>query len=450
MSTEPQNPEYLSYHNYGEFKNQLERAVTNNDKDAFNNIINTMSNVPNIENFRSSILTKLHNVLRNDPAFYNGKGISYCKYVNFWLNKQLRQPGYENFQKYFNVFQDFAHEYAYQKQKKYVDSCKKYIHNMEDVYIGMNFLYEFYDFFEKLSSPNDWVYKPACEKLSDKTFTYNQAIQYYYDKYPDLYENISHVKGLIEKLLEKKDSNCNKTVNFREPQQVLEEEKRIKQQKEEAERQRTLAEEAETKRQQEQEAERRRLEEIQQELEAQKRNPQIHTDHGAQQEIFHQGTPLLSPEQANSGETVYLGTQERSNVLPDRRGLHYSGRLDDLKAPGLGLHEDQSETRVLKPENEETSTDGSYIGSLGLPSAITEVFRSVEPAPILGVSGGMGALFLLFKYTPVGSFFGGRRGRFRQIPRSFNGPFPGEFPNFQDYDGGFIGYSPMGVSHLAE
>ncbi|KMZ96062.1 hypothetical protein PVNG_06592 [Plasmodium vivax North Korean] len=321
---------------------------------------------------------------------------------------------------------------------------------MDDVYIGMNFLYEFYDFFEKLSSPNDWVYKPACEKLSDKTFTYNQAIQYYYDKYPDLYENISHVKGLIEKLLEKKDSNCNKTVNFREPQQVLEEEKRIKQQKEEAERQRTLAEEAETKRQQEQEAERRRLEEIQQELEAQKRNPQIHTDHGAQQEIFHQGTPLLSPEQANSGETVYLGTQERSNVLPDRRGLHYSGRLDDLKAPGLGLHEDQSETRVLKPENEETSTDGSYIGSLGLPSAIIEVFRSVEPAPILGVSGGMGALFLLFKYTPVGSFFGGRRGRFRQIPRSFNGPFPGEFPNFQDYDGGFIGYSPMGVSHLAE
>ncbi|KMZ83282.1 hypothetical protein PVBG_06051 [Plasmodium vivax Brazil I] len=269
---------------------------------------------------------------------------------------------------------------------------------MDDVYIGMNFLYEFYDFFEKLSSPNDWVYKPACEKLSDKTFTYNQAIQYYYDKYPDLYENISHVKGLIEKLLEKKDSNCNKTVNFREPQQVLEEEKRIKQQKEEAERQRTLAEEAETKRQQEQEAERRRLEEIQQELEAQKRNPQIHTDHGAQQEIFHQGTPLLSPEQANSGETVYLGTQERSNVLPDRRGLHYSGRLDDLKAPGLGLHEDQSETRVLKPENEETSTDGSYIGSLGLPSAIIEVFRSVEPAPILGVSGGMGALFLLFKF----------------------------------------------------
>ncbi|SCA60163.1 hypothetical protein PVT01_000077200 [Plasmodium vivax] len=26
MSTEPQNPEYLSYHNYGEFKRQLERA----------------------------------------------------------------------------------------------------------------------------------------------------------------------------------------------------------------------------------------------------------------------------------------------------------------------------------------------------------------------------------------------------------------------------------------
>ncbi|VUZ99826.1 PIR protein, fragment [Plasmodium vivax] len=67
----------------------------------------------------------------------------------------------------------------------------------------------------------------------------------------------------------------------------------------------------------------------------------------------------------------------------------------------------------------------------------------VDPIPVVGVSGGMGALFLLFRYTPVGSFFGGRRGRFRQIPRSFNGPFPGDFANFQEYDGGFIGYGPM-------
>ncbi|VVA00333.1 PIR protein, partial [Plasmodium vivax] len=88
----------------------------------------------------------------------------------------------------------------------------------------------------------------------------------------------------------------------------------------------------------------------------------------------------------------------------------------------------------------QTDTPGVF-GSL--QNSISSFIREVEPAPVLGVSGGMGVLFLLFKYTPVGSFFGGRRGRFRQIPRSFNGPFPGDFANFQEYDGGFIGYGPM-------
>ncbi|KMZ88726.1 hypothetical protein PVBG_05672 [Plasmodium vivax Brazil I] len=99
---------------------------------------------------------------------------------------------------------------------------------------------------------------------------------------------------------------------------------------------------------------------------------------------------------------------------------------------------------VLPSPNEVGDTSSSVM------STITSALRDVEPGPVLGVSGGMGVLFLLFKYTPVGSFFGGRRGRFRQIPRSFGGFPPGEFPNFQDYEGGYIGYGPTSISSLAE
>ncbi|SCA82157.1 Plasmodium vivax Vir protein, putative [Plasmodium vivax] len=97
-----------------------------------------------------------------------------------------------------------------------------------------------------------------------------------------------------------------------------------------------------------------------------------------------------------------------------------------------------------------TPTDGTQGYLETFKGTITGVLGYVDPGPVLGVSGGMGALFLLFKYTPVGSFFGGRRGRFRQIPRSFNGPFPGEFPNFHEYGGGYVGYSPMDINPLAE
>ncbi|KMZ82464.1 hypothetical protein PVIIG_06198 [Plasmodium vivax India VII] len=106
-----------------------------------------------------------------------------------------------------------------------------------------------------------------------------------------------------------------------------------------------------------------------------------------------------------------------------------------------------SENDVLGKLERKTSDDG-FLGKV--QGAFSTMVEGVDPGPVLGVSGGMGALFLLFKYTPVGSFFGGRKGRFRQIPRSFNGPFQGEFPNFQDYDGGYIGYGPTSISSLAE
>ncbi|EDL42669.1 variable surface protein Vir6, putative [Plasmodium vivax] len=76
-------------------------------------------------------------------------------------------------------------------------------------------------------------------------------------------------------------------------------------------------------------------------------------------------------------------------------------------------------------------------------NTITGVLGEVDPVPVVGVSGGMGALFLLFRYTPVGAFFRGGRGRVHRIPRSFNGPFPGGFPGFEEYESGYIGYGPM-------
>ncbi|CAG9474498.1 unnamed protein product [Plasmodium vivax] len=120
------------------------------------------------------------------------------------------------------------------------------------------------------------------------------------------------------------------------------------------------------------------------------------------------------------------------------------------------LHDDIIPRALARKETKEQSLYPQYEleteqGTMGkITGAITGVLREVEPGPILGVSGGMGALFLLFKYTPVGSFFGGRRGRFRQIPSSFRGFPQGDFANFQEYDGGSIGYSPMGISPFAE
>ncbi|VUZ99650.1 PIR protein [Plasmodium vivax] len=140
-----------------------------------------------------------------------------------------------------------------------------------------------------------------------------------------------------------------------------------------------------------------------------------------------------------------LGTQESSVVIsneqgyiPTRYGNTYTGVM-------MGTVDDRS--NEVDPKINTATKDG-FLGKV--QGAFSSFAEHVEPGPVLGVSGGMGVLFLLFKYTPVGSFFGGRRGRFRQIPRSFGGFAPGELPNFQDYEGGYIGYGPTSISSLAE
>ncbi|VUZ99594.1 PIR protein [Plasmodium vivax] len=461
MSNDPLKPEYFDYNLYAKVKKKFKNSEYNQpDNERFKKITDKISNLPRELKWNDKIFTILHKYL----AVYNGYELNVnqcCRYINFWLNREVRKKEYEKYRQDFNIFQKFSHEYAYEKQKHYNDSCKKYIHYMEEAdYNRMKFLYDFFDMYNNLKSDDNRLRKEACENLISNTAIYNDAIDDYYVNHRDLYNKISHVKDdLIEKIINNPDKKCEQSKTFRIPQKLLEEEEEKKElariaeerrkQEEEAVKQRKLAE-AEIQRQQEKEAERQRTQRNQQNLVSQSGMPQMHTTHDAERERFQQGKPLRSVELGNSGETLNLETQERTNVLRPRLRLDYSGRLEDLKEPGLGLYEGQSEEIVHASGKEYTNPDGSFLGSLRLPSAITEVLGSVDPVPVVGVSGGMGALFLLFRYTPIGTYFRGGRGRVRRIRSGFSGHFPGGFPGYEEfYEGGF-GPGPINISYRPE
>ncbi|CAI7719066.1 hypothetical protein PVPAM_060007300 [Plasmodium vivax] len=97
----------------------------------------------------------------------------------------------------------------------------------------------------------------------------------------------------------------------------------------------------------------------------------------------------------------------------------------------LSLGEKNFESTHLK-ESLLRNEDVRLLGKI--KSTFSGIVSEVEPAPILGVFGGMGALFLLFKYSPVGIFFVGRKGRNHRILTGFPGAYTG-FPEY--YDGNF-------------
>ncbi|EDL42661.1 variable surface protein Vir6, putative, partial [Plasmodium vivax] len=172
----------------------------------------------------------------------------------------------------------------------------------------------------------------------------------------------------------------------------------------------------------------------------------------------------------SSGESELRGTLELENALrPEeefkshlsteldsgRKNIEMLQRSHERELVGTYTHQpfythSSPEYRYRGARDEET-----LIGNLQIPpsdqerasssvmSTITSALKDVDPVPVVGVSGGMGALFLLFRYTPVGAFFRGGRGRVRRIPSGFHGQFLGEFPDIQDYYGGNIGYGQM-------
>ncbi|CAI7724246.1 PIR protein [Plasmodium vivax] len=83
-----------------------------------------------------------------------------------------------------------------------------------------------------------------------------------------------------------------------------------------------------------------------------------------------------------------------------------------------------------------TFDTGTIMGAI--KDAVSNVLEAVEPVPILGVSGGMGALYLLLKCTPIGSIFRRNKRNNQYIPNFF-GPrygeqFSGYYPEYYNED----------------
>ncbi|CAI7720291.1 hypothetical protein PVPAM_090005500 [Plasmodium vivax] len=443
MSSEPQDPGYISFEDYVVLKKQFDGALKNNDNDGFDKVTQRMSDVTHKQYLSSNIFKNLHKVLRNDRAYVGGQGPTYCRYINFWLNTEVRTTDYYKFQQHFNAFQDFSHECAYVKQHNYNNSCKVYIHNIDDdVYIRMKFLYEFYQLCDDLRSTYHLVKDKACKNLSEKNINYNKAIVDYYEEHRDLYNKISPVAKIIEGIINKDPDKCGQSVYFTIPPKVLDEQRKEEERKQ-AEKIKRELEQAEKLKRELEEAE-QKLNREREEFEAQEKRKQMQKAMELQQEV----SQLKEPGIVYESEDIEV--PEQSTLPKDRVIINPSDRFRISKAAMPERYGFQSEeTDYLKEGNGRTEPK-TYLGSSGIPSYITEVFGSVDPVPVVGVSGGMGALFLLFRYTPVGTFFRGGRGRAHRIPRSFNGQFLGAFPDINEYNGGYIGYGPMDIPYGAE
>ncbi|VUZ99657.1 PIR protein [Plasmodium vivax] len=412
-----------------------------------------------------------------DDAFSQKGVIPSCIYSNYWLNKYIQEKHSSLYnERTFEMLKKFDYNYSEIKYKNQRNSCSKYIKLLKpNEYQIMDILYSLYNYYDKfkLSIGNKYP-QPPCTVLGIIFHNYKNILSSL-EQYKDLISHLKSLKDLILTIESTHNLRCSSTMSkivFPKediPNPVVHYgEQGTK---------RSLPDASPTDRTSvsEESADIRTITDVV--TLPQPPNPERTELIGSGEtvkEVTKENQHIVTPEEETHyvertpekgvyGETEHVKSLPAIREVPEEPVVQYT-RLPEAKFTEK-TDEDPDNILDVFPYRRPNQVDidshperpmsppiqSEDVGLLGkIQNTISGIVSEVEPAPILGVSGGMGALFLLFKYTPFGSFFGGRRRRMHQIPRTFGGFPPGEFPNFHEYDGGFIGYAPMNINPLAE
>ncbi|CAG9473085.1 unnamed protein product [Plasmodium vivax] len=396
----------------------------------------------------SNVFEELKKYLSNGHVFSQYNSDIYCDFITYLLYKEIRKIDYYYNNSTLDIFKDYMEKYNVHARN---NACKSKINYMDPYLIKkMETLYTLYDKYDDFKGYEHWKTNPLfCKNLNSVVYYYNDFPYVYYKDDKVLVEKLKNLKNLIQKNSNAVNNDCTaKVSNLKSP-----------------------------------ELDTAHVVKVPEEQKQELKLADIPSSHGAsdthdppssfsasvsQSESGSHGAPglveppTLNMEQELSEQQIPLKLPENTVNGQRTEDFGYTGRARSLELSGFleegHVPKELSGLNYFSQTKKDGMHESAYLGestsdSKGIletiQTTVVDTLGSVDPAPVLGVSGGMGVLFILFKYTAFGSFFGGRRRRMHQIPSSFRG-FPPDFANFHEYEGGHIGYGPMGISPLAE
>ncbi|KMZ77311.1 hypothetical protein PVIIG_06119 [Plasmodium vivax India VII] len=387
MTSNQEDPWYLEYNYYDEVKKQYNNAIKYDryDEEELDTTIVYMNSQNHNLNKKDYIIKYLFRLLSNSPAFYVGMTPNYCKYINIWLNEKHRDDNYNKNMPNFDVLKKFVHKLTDEKYKNHKNSCENYIKFLDtEIYININFLHRLYDAYNNIKDLSQKKKKDPCGDLVFLARNYRETIDEHYENNTILYDKLDNIKGLILKITENDNSPCTSKIYFSTPKKLIElqEKEALKAQEEQLRKQN---EEAQSKAREEQLIrEKAEMEQLRETSRGRAEQLQLYQSNALQR------MPLENVLSQSTDDSGGLRTSELS--------LFREHTEEQLSY--------QTEENILQREKgyaqkETSGTTGIFGGSTGFPGYITGVLGSVDPGPVLGVSGGMGALFLLFKVFKV-------------------------------------------------
>ncbi|SCA60160.1 Plasmodium vivax Vir protein, putative [Plasmodium vivax] len=328
-----------------------------------------------------------------------------CKYINFWLYEKVKVKYFYNYDSIFKNFEEFVKKfYKVVTSYRNYESCTKSIKIPDNVeYNKMKTLYTLYKKYDNMkfmhTFTDEWM--KTCKNIHYITTQANLAARSYYDD-EEFIKVLRHLRDVIKNGEGIYKSLCDRDL---------------------LELKTMVTESAFPPRNTEPPPPKERLQSPD--------SLEQHTHQTLAQHVSGNGIPKKPEPNVDlqaSSRTVQLSSGEHLTHVPHERSppeaqrpmesslgvSHHAGefREDVFESPSFSReqyepsrdeHSRSVHTRY-KPVEEGytteagiTPTDGTQSYLEGFKGTITGVLGSVDPGPVLVVSGGMGALFLLFK-----------------------------------------------------
>ncbi|CAG9485307.1 unnamed protein product [Plasmodium vivax] len=454
---------YLNYHDYDKYKFYFNAPwITTFNEEEYQKSLDLLKVDKTVKEKHSEAFRLLFKHLHNSNVFSSMDVPTACKYISYALRKKVyREKQQEYNDSTFDIFKRFL--IKYKKGKDITsDHCENSLVLIDpEIFEEMHNLYTLYEKYS-LFAPTGTYRKPSsdCRELEKFAILYNAFIKDQKLINKSLYDVLKNFEPRVNKTITDYKHYCTDQYLTMSPLKADYLPKDVKSNMNAPEKQQPI--ELPTAESRPRTLEQSRLPDSSSQISNDRTSLHTQPKMNEDREAVRLGDPQKSleyqevevpevAEEVRGTENVYRGGHGTEDVYrasrspPMRRSSGYPG---DITIPETLKHTRLTDNSLDTQKTESPIEDRGFITNI--QGAFSSIAEHVEPAPILGVSGGMGVLFLLFKYTPVGSFFGGRRGRFRQIPRTFGGFPPGDFANFQEYGGGYVGYSQMDMPFQGE
>ncbi|KMZ88504.1 hypothetical protein PVBG_05990 [Plasmodium vivax Brazil I] len=196
MAKYPPNPNYFTYQEYDAVKKSLVYEPKETIDVSFaNHLINSIHNTPKKEEKLRETFCELKKLVQRHHCFYEPGPETCCNYINYWLNKTVRDSKYginkDNF-KYFDEFMKI--DPKIKENSTYCISKLSYMDN--ETFEKMKKLYDLYDYFTELKESKNR--SSLCHNISKLSEKYESIWQECKGKDDYLCNKLRNLKRVIE------------------------------------------------------------------------------------------------------------------------------------------------------------------------------------------------------------------------------------------------------------